>query len=112
MKSFERVMKKVHDRQNKPVHTVVRYNYTIEQSREFVFNLASKEKTVSFEKIFEECNDRIHAIFLFLSLLELIQLHFMQIIVGEGRNNFKVEWNENRQETDTFENPSFDPILN
>lgn len=112
MKSFERVMKKVQDRQNKPVHTVVRYNYTIEQSREFVFNLASKEKTVSFEKIFEECNDRIHAIFLFLSLLELIQLHFMQIIVGEGRNNFIVEWNENRQETDTFENPSFDPILN
>lgn len=112
MKSFEKVMKKVHERQNKPVHTVVRYNYTIEQSREFVFTLTSKEKTVSFEKIFEECQNRIHAIFLFLSMLELIQLHFMHIIVGEGRNNFIVEWNENREETNTFENPSFDPILN
>jgi len=113
MKSFEKVMQKVHDRQNKPIHTVVRYNYTMEQSREFVFSLASKEKTVSFEKIFEECNDRIHAIFLFLSMLELIQMHFMSILVGEGRNNFIVEWNENREETsDRFENPSFDPILN
>ncbi len=113
MKSFEKVMQKVHARQNKPIHTVVRYNYTMEQSREFVFRLASKEKTVSFEKIFEECYDRIHAIFLFLSMLELIQMHFMSILVGEGRNNFIVEWNENREETlEPFENPSFDPILN
>jgi segregation and condensation protein A len=98
MKAFEKVMQKVHDRQNKPVHTVVQYNYTMEQSREYVLDTASKEKTVSFEKIFEVCNDRIHAIFLFLSLLELIQLHYMTIIIGEGRNNFLIEWNEKREE--------------
>lgn len=113
MKSFEKVVQKIYDKQNKPVHNVVRYNYTMEESREFVFNLANREKTVAFEKIFEECNDRIHAIFLFLSMLELIQLHFMTIIVGEGRNNFIVEWNENREESDdAFENPSIDPTLN
>ena len=113
MKSFEKIMQKVHVRQNRPVHTVVKYNYTIEQTREFVFSLANKEKTVSFEKIFEECIDRIHAIFLFLSMLELIQLHFMSIIVGEGKNNFIIEWNENRVETtDTLANPSFEVILN
>jgi segregation and condensation protein A len=100
MKSFERVMQKVHDRQNKPVHTVVRYNYTMEESREYVFRLTGREKTVSFEKVFEECQDRIHAIFLFLSMLELIQLHYMSIMVGEGRNNFIIEWNENREEED------------
>lgn len=98
MKSFEKVMLKVHSRQNKPVHTVVRYNYTIEESREFVYNLASRERTVSFEKIFEKCNERIHAIFIFLSMLELIQLRFMSIIVGEGRNNFLIEWNETTDE--------------
>jgi segregation and condensation protein A len=98
MKAFEKVMQKVHDRQNKPVHTVVQYNYTMEQSREYMLDTASKEKTVSFEKIFEVCTDRIHAIFLFLSLLELIQLHYMSIIIGEGRNNFLIEWNENREE--------------
>jgi len=113
MKSFEKVMLKVHARQNKPVHTVVAYNYTINQSREFVFKLANKEKIVAFERIFEECSDRIHAIFLFLSMLELIQLHFMTIIVGEGKNNFIVEWNQNKDETpDPTENPLFDPGLN
>ena len=98
MKAFEKVMQKVHDRQNKPVHTVVQYNHTMEQSREYVLDTTRKEKTVSFEKIFEICNDRIHAIFLFLSMLELIQMHYMSIIIGEGRNNFIVEWNEDRQE--------------
>lgn len=113
MKSFEKVMQKVHDRQNKPVHTVVRYNYTMEETRSYVLRLANKEKTVSFEKIFEKCNDRIQAIFFFLSMLELIQMNYMQIMVGEGRNNFIVEWNENREEADGFDMPEgFDPSLN
>ena len=98
MKSFEKVMQKVYERQNKPVHTVVQYNYTMEESREYVFRLAGREKTVSFEKVFKDCNDKIHAIFLFLSMLELIQLHYMSIMIGEGRNNFIIEWNENRQD--------------
>jgi len=98
MKAFEKVMQRVHDRNNKPVHTVVRYNYTMEGSRENMLQLVKAQKTVSFEKIFEECQDRIHAIFLFLSMLELAQQKYMSIMVGEGRNNFIVEWNENRIE--------------
>lgn len=98
MKAFEKVMQRVHDRQNKPVHTVVRYNYTMEGSREFMLGYVQRNKNVSFEKIFDECQDRIHAIFLFLSLLELAQQRYMSLLVGEGRNNFIVEWNENRVE--------------
>lgn len=113
MKSFEKVMQKQRDRQNKPMHTVVRYSYTMEQSKSFVFDLINKEKTVSFEKIFEKCSDRIHAIFIFLSMLELVQLHFLTMIIGEGRNNFIVEWNENRQEAHTNETGAgFNPGLN
>jgi segregation and condensation protein A len=70
----------------------------MEQSREFVLNTASAEKTVSFEKIFEKCADRIQAIFIFLSMLELIQLNYMSIMIGEGMNNFIVEWNEQREQ--------------
>jgi segregation and condensation protein A len=98
MKAFEKVMERVQQRQNKPVHTVVRYNYTMEGSRDYMSDFVYREKTVSFEKVFEICENRIHAIFMFLSLLELIQQKFMKIMVGEGRNNFIVEWNENREE--------------
>ncbi|HEY8399486.1 MAG TPA: segregation/condensation protein A [Flavihumibacter sp.] len=98
MKTFEKVMQKVYDRNNKPVHTVVQYNYTMEKSREDVLDLCRRQKTMSFEKLFETCENRIHAIFTFLSMLELVQQKYMKIIVGEGRNNFIVEWNDEREE--------------
>ena len=97
MKAFEKVMQRVHDRQNKPVHTVVRYNYTMEGSRDYMLDFVGREKTVAFEKVFEICEDRIHAIFLFLSILELSQQKYMKLLVGQGMNNFIVEWNENRE---------------
>jgi segregation and condensation protein A len=98
MKAFERVVKRMQERQNKPVHTVVQYNYTIEGSREFMLNIVQQQQAVSFEKIFEVCENRIHAIFLFLSLLELVQQKYMTILSGEGRNNFILEWNNERVE--------------
>lgn len=98
MKAFEKVIQKLHERNHKPVHTVVQYNYTMEASREFMLDTCMKEKTVTFEKIFDVCEDRIHAIFLFLSLLELVQMKYMTLAVGEGRNNFIIEWNDAREE--------------
>lgn len=98
MKAFEKVMQRMYDRNNKPQHVVYNYDYTMESSREYMLDMVLREKTVTFEKIFEVCENRIHAIFLFLSMLELIQQKYMQIITGEGRNNFIVEWNENRED--------------
>ena len=103
MKSFEKVMKRMQERQNKPMHTVVRYNYTMEGSREFILNMVQQQNNVSFEKIFEICANRIHAIFLFLSLLELVQQKYMMILSGAGRNNFIIEWNTNREPEEVSE---------
>jgi segregation and condensation protein A len=98
MKAFEKVMKRVEERNNKPVHTVVRYNYTMEESREQMLSAARKEKVMSFEKIFDACEERLQAIFTFLSLLELVQQKYLSIVIGEGKNNFLIEFNENREE--------------
>ena len=105
MKAFEKVVLKLQERNFKPVHTVVRYNYTMEESRTHMLVICRTEKTVSFEKAFEICQDRIHAIFLFLSLLELVQMRYMSLLTGEGRNNFIIEWNENREEDVQSFNP-------
>jgi segregation and condensation protein A len=102
MKAFEKVVLKLKDRTFKPVHTVVQYNYTMEGSREFMLDICKKEKTLSFEKIFDACENRIHAIFLFLNMLELIQQKYLQILTGEGRNNFIIEWNETREAEKEF----------
>lgn len=94
MKAFEKAMQKYSDRMNKPVHTVVQYNYTMENSRDRMLVMAREQKTLSFEKIFDTAENRVHAIFLFLSLLELVQQKFLKIMTGEGRNNFIIEYNE------------------
>ncbi|MBS1760192.1 MAG: segregation/condensation protein A [Bacteroidetes bacterium] len=106
MKAFERVMKKYSDRLNKPVHTVVQYNYTMEESRDQMLNKAREGKTLSFEKIFDTCENRVHAIFIFLSLLELVQQKFLKIIIGEGKNNFIIEYNEPENRLAELEEPN------
>jgi segregation and condensation protein A len=98
MKAFEKVIQRIQQRNNQPVHTVVQYNYTMEGSRDYMLEMASREKTLSFEKIFDVCENRIHAIFIFLNMLELVQQQFMFILIGEGRNNFIIEYNDNREE--------------
>jgi len=94
MKTFEKVIQRMQERNNQPHHTVVQYNYTIEASREYLIELVTREHTVPFEKIVYACENRIHAIFIFLPILELVQLRHMNILVGEGRNNFILEYNE------------------
>src|SRR5688572_7757226 len=94
MKAFEKVMQRYHDRFNRPTHTVVRYNYSIEQTKNELISLAQSDRTLSFEKVFEKVENRVHAIFMFLSMLELVQGKFLRIMTGEGMNNFIVEYNE------------------
>ena len=104
MKSFERVLQRAEERRNKPVHTVIQFNYTMEESRDYLISLARNEKLLSFEKIFEICTDRIHAIYLFLSVLELVQLRWISLVLGEGVNNFFLEYNQDRTEDEILVN--------
>lgn len=94
MKAFEKAMQKYSDRVNQPVHTVVRYSYTMETSRGQVIEMAQAEKNLSFEKLFELAENRVQAIFMFLSVLELVQQSFLKILIGEGKNNFILEYVE------------------
>jgi segregation and condensation protein A len=97
MKAFEKVMQRHHDKFNKPVHTVVQFNYSMDVTKTDIISFAQSQRTLSFEKLFEKAENRVHAIFIFLSMLELVQQKFLQIMIGDGRNNFIVEYNEERE---------------
>ena len=97
MKAFERAMQKYSERFNKPVHTVVQYNYSMEFTKADMISTAQRERTLSFEKIFERVENRVHAIFTFLSMLELVQQKYLRIMIGDGKNNFIVEYNETEE---------------
>lgn len=109
MKAFEKVASRLHDKRHQPVHTVVQYDYTMEGTRKYMLETVKKERSLSFEKIFDISENRIHAIFLFLNMLELIQQKYFSIILGEGINNFIIEYNEERPE-DVIPQPTSIPI--
>ena len=94
MKSFEKAMQKYSDRINKPVHTVVQYSYTMETSRTQILEMAQREKNLSFEKLFVHAESKLQAIFMFLSILELVQQNFLKIVIGDGKNNFILDYVE------------------
>ncbi len=98
MNTFERVMKRFKERTDKPQHVVVKYNYSLEGQRAYLLDYVGREARVTFENVFMQCENRIHAIFTFLSMLELIQMKYMSILTGIGRNNFIIEWNSSREE--------------
>jgi segregation and condensation protein A len=98
MSTFEKVMKRFKERNEKPQHVVVKYNYSQEGQRLYLIEELREKRKISFEVIFTICENRIHAIFTFLAMLELVQQKYLTLLVGTGRNNFIIEWNDNRPE--------------
>ncbi len=93
-RAFERVMKRFKDRTDKPTHVVKRYNYSIESQRKSLADFMLRERKASFVSLFDDCDNRVHAIFNFLAMLEMIQLKYFNISLGEGRNNFYLSVND------------------
>lgn len=88
MKAFGRVIDKMKERESKPVHTVVKYNYTIAGQKDFLVNSLEGRSKVDFETVFLQLENRVHAVFTFLAMLELIQEAVLRISIGTGINNF------------------------
>ena len=91
LKAFQHVLDRMEREKNKVVHTVETPAYTISGEKMVLLEKISVGKQTSFEKIFEGVENRIHAIFVFLSVLELIQERSIKITIGEGYNNFWLE---------------------
>ncbi len=100
LQAYEKVIKKFNERTNKPQHVVVKYNYSLEGQRTYLIDSLKEQKRVPFEMLFATCQNRIHAIFTFLAMLELIQQKFLAILIGTGRNNFIVEWDPQGDQVD------------
>ena len=98
VQTLEKVMKRFKERTDKPQHVVEKYAYSLEGQRAWLMDYGAQEKRLPFETLFARCESRIHAIFTFLSMLEMIQQRYLSILTGTGRNNFIIEWNERREE--------------
>ena len=88
LKAYQRSLDRYKTKNEKVVHKIDPYKYSIEEEREKLTDFVKGKKKVSFSDIFSTCENKIHAVFKFLGMLELIQLQVISIIIGEGNNNF------------------------
>ncbi len=90
-KSFESVMTKMKIRNTKPRHIVFKYDYSVEDQKDYIFGKIQKDIKTSFESLFSELRDRMHAIITFLSLLEMINAEEVKITPSDEANQFWLE---------------------
>ena len=88
MKVFQKVMSRFELESNSPKHIVVQYPYTIESQCDFIKAKLESGENLSFIDLVTLMPNRIAVVFNFLSILELIQLQLIEIVIGEGFNNF------------------------
>lgn len=88
--TFEKVMARFEDNQNRVIHTVLQSPYTIDNQKDYIRTRMSQKPQQNFADLFDECVSKLHAVYTFLALLELLQNRVFLIFVSEGFNNFVV----------------------
>jgi segregation and condensation protein A len=85
---YERMMRNFTRRSEEVKHTVVQYPYTIEKQKKAVANLLRINKMLDFKAIAKESENKVHFVYNFLAVLEMLQQELVDIQIGLGYNNF------------------------
>lgn len=88
---YHRTMQKYELRSEEVKHTVVQYPYTIEQQKHFISNLLNINKQIDFALVLKNSENKVHFVYNFLAILEMLQQQIIEITIGSGFNNFKVK---------------------
>lgn len=90
LKAYERVMANFEFRNEKTSHTIVKVHYTLEERRDYLIQYLERSDCLGFTQIFEACENRLHAIFTFLAILDLMQQERIIFADGQGINDFSL----------------------
>jgi len=90
MNVFQKMMAELEARENRIVHRIYRYNYTIQEQSASILSRIRPGHRTTFRELFDDCENRVHAIVNFLALLELLNAQRVSLIQGSGPNDFWV----------------------
>lgn len=88
MMVYDRVTKRYLNRTEEVTHTVVQYPYTIEAQKKAINDLLMINKKLDFKSIAGNSENKVHFVYNFLAVLEMLQQELINIQVGLGYNNF------------------------
>jgi len=88
MKVFQKCIDRYENRQNQTRHTIVKFEYTVEKQRTYIYDRVKGKSKLTFLDLFDGLENRIHAIITFLALLDMLNSQDIAVLQGEGLNNF------------------------
>ncbi|HVW94679.1 MAG TPA: segregation/condensation protein A [Mucilaginibacter sp.] len=88
MMVYGRLIKRYQNRSQEVKHTVVQYPYTIEQQKKAIGDLLKINKMMDFKAIAGRSENKVHFVYNFLAVLEMLQQELIDIQIGLGYNNF------------------------
>lgn len=91
LKVYEKVTERYKNNTRKGQHTIFQYPYTIEGQKKYLLERLQIQTRLSFEDIIRENAGKMHFIYSFLAILEMLQEGSISISVGLGYNNFWIE---------------------
>jgi segregation and condensation protein A len=88
MMVYARLMKNYTNSTEDITHTVEQYPYTIEKQKEAIEGLLRINKMLDFKAIAGHSENKVHFVYNFLAVLEMLQQELIDIQIGLGFNNF------------------------
>lgn len=88
MMVYNRVLSRYQTRSQVVKHTVIQYPYTIEHQKKAITDLLKINKRIDFTGLAKRSENKVHFVYNFLALLEMLQQELADIQIGLGYNNF------------------------
>ncbi len=88
LKVYTRLMKNFQAKNDEVIHSVIRYPYNIEQQKAVIANLLALNKKLDFDAFYKLADNKVHFVYNFLAMLEMLQQELIKIQIGIGFNNF------------------------
>lgn len=94
---YDKLMSRYTARSEKVTHTIVQYPYSIEQQKTVLAQLLELNKKMDFSELKKNSENRVHFVYNFLAVLEMLQQQLISIQLGLGYNNFWIAAKANNQ---------------
>lgn len=88
MMVYDKVTKRFANRTEEVKHTVVQYPYTIEKQKKAINELLAINSKMDFKALAGHSENKVHFVYNFLAVLEMLQQELINIQIGLGYNNF------------------------
>ncbi len=89
--TFHKVLVRSQQRNNTEEHIVEKYPYNIEDQKSVIKQLLDISKRLDFKNLLSNSDNKVHFVYNFLALLEMLQQDLITIQTGLGFNNFWIE---------------------